>query len=261
MRICPLYLFLKDLPMTRQTYFIADLHLSENRPDITAAFFQFLDAHIIDQDVDALYILGDFFEVWVGDDYVTELSTEVAKHLKAVRDNGTPIYFVHGNRDFIMRDKYAKQAGMTLLTEQVVIDLYGTPTVILHGDEMCTQDIEYQKFRKKARGWWWPRLMLAMPLWYRRKVAQNAREKSKMNQAGKALEILDVTEQAVLDVFAKHQVTNMIHGHTHRPDVHHYQINDQTLTRTVLGDWYTQGSYLVVTAQAQNLINEPFAQA
>ena len=244
----------------RQTYFIADLHLSENRPDITAAFFQFLDAHIIDQDVDALYILGDFFEVWVGDDYVTELSTEVAKHLKAVRDNGTPIYFVHGNRDFIMRDKYAKQAGMTLLPEQMVIDLYGTPTVILHGDEMCTQDIEYQKFRKKGRGWWWPRLMLAMPLWYRRKVAQNAREKSKQNQAGKALEILDVTEEAVLDTFAKHQVQHMIHGHTHRPNVHHYQVNDQTLTRTVLGDWYTQGSYLVVTEHTQTLVNKPFAQ-
>lgn len=244
----------------RQTYFIADLHLSENRPDITTAFFQFLEAHILDQDVDALYILGDFFEVWVGDDYVTELSTEVAKHLIAVRDNGTPVYFVYGNRDFIMRDKYAKQAGMTLLPEQLVIDLYGTPTVILHGDEMCTQDIEYQKFRKKARGWWWPRLMLAMPLWYRRKVAQNAREKSKMNQAGKALEILDVTKQAVLDVFAKHQVTNMIHGHTHRPDVHHYQVNNKTLTRTVLGDWYDQGSYLVVNTQTQTLVNKPFAQ-
>ncbi|MGO2130350.1 MAG: UDP-2,3-diacylglucosamine diphosphatase [Pseudoalteromonas prydzensis] len=246
--------------MTRQTYFIADLHLSENRPDISAAFYQFLDTHILNKDVDALYILGDFFEVWVGDDYVTALSTEVAKHLKVVSDNGTPVYFVHGNRDFIMRDKYAKQAGMILLPEQLVIDLYGTPTVILHGDEMCTQDIEYQKFRKKGRSWWWPRLMLAMPLWYRRKVAQNAREKSKQNQTGKALEILDVTEQAVLDVFAKHQVQNMIHGHTHRPNVHQYQVGKQTLTRTVLGDWYTQGSYLVVTAQTQELVSEPFAQ-
>jgi len=188
------------------------------------------------------------------------LSTEVAKHLKAVRDNGTPIYFVHGNRDFIMRDKYAKQAGMTLLPEQMVIDLYGTPTVILHGDEMCTQDIEYQKFRKKGRGWWWPRLMLAMPLWYRRKVAQNAREKSKQNQAGKALEILDVTEEAVLDTFAKHQVEHMIHSHTHRPNVHHHQVDNQTHTRTVLGDEYTQGAYLVVTEHTQTLVSEPFAQ-
>ena len=110
--------------MTRQTYFIADLHLSENRPDITAAFFNFLHSHIAPQKVDALYILGDFFEVWVGDDYVSELSAAVAKQLKAVSNSGIPIYFVHGNRDFIMREKYANMAGMTLLDEQTVIDLY-----------------------------------------------------------------------------------------------------------------------------------------
>lgn len=239
----------------RQTYFIADLHLSESRPDISAAFYQFLDSHIVNQDVDALYILGDFFEVWVGDDYVTPLSTEVAARLKQVSESGTPVFFIHGNRDFIMRDKYAQQAGMKILDEQTVIDLYGTPTVILHGDEMCTQDIEYQKFRKKGRGWWWPRLMLALPLWYRRGVARKAREKSKMNQAGKTLEILDVTETAVLEVFAKHQVTNMIHGHTHRPNVHTYKVNDLTLTRTVLGDWYDQSSYLKVTPTEQTLIH------
>ncbi|KAA1163882.1 UDP-2,3-diacylglucosamine diphosphatase [Pseudoalteromonas fuliginea] len=245
--------------MTHQTYFIADLHLSENRPDISAAFFDFLNTHILNKNVDALYILGDFFEVWVGDDYITALSTDVAKHLKAVSDSGTPVYFIHGNRDFIMRKQYADMAGMTLLAEQTVIDLYGTPTVILHGDEMCTQDTEYQNFRKKSRGWWWPKLMLAMPLWYRKKIARNAREKSKLSQANKPIEILDVVDDAVLATFAKHNVTNMIHGHTHRPNVHTYKVNEQTLTRTVLGDWYTQGSYLVVTPQSQELINTPFA--
>jgi UDP-2,3-diacylglucosamine hydrolase len=244
--------------MTRQTYFIADLHLSENRPDISAAFFSFLNSKILNQDVDALYILGDFFEVWVGDDYITELSSNVAAQLKAVRDGGTPVYFIHGNRDFIMREKYAAMAGMTLLDEQTVIDLYGTPTVILHGDEMCTQDVEYQKFRRKSRGWWWPKLMLAMPLWYRKKIARDAREKSKLSQADKPLEILDVVEDAVLATFAKHGVTNMIHGHTHRPNVHTYTVKQHTLTRTVLGDWYSQGSYLVVTPQAQTLISTPF---
>jgi len=243
--------------MTRQTYFIADLHLSENRPDITAAFFKFLHAHITSQKVDALYILGDFFEVWVGDDYVSELSAAVAEQLKAVNNLGIPIYFVHGNRDFIMREKYANMAGMTLLDEQTVIDLYGTPTVILHGDEMCTQDIEYQKFRQKSRGWWWPKLMLAMPLWYRKKIARDAREKSKLSQADKPIEILDVVQSAVLETFAKHNVANMIHGHTHRPNVHTYEVNNQTLTRTVLGDWYTQGSYLVVTPELQQLISTP----
>ncbi|BED89768.1 UDP-2,3-diacylglucosamine hydrolase [Pseudoalteromonas sp. MM1] len=245
--------------MTRQTYFIADLHLSENRPDISDAFYRFLDTHIIGKQVDALYILGDFFEVWVGDDYITELASKVAKYLNKVKDGGTPVYFIHGNRDFIMRDQYANLAGMTLLNEQAVIDLYGTPTVILHGDEMCTQDVEYQKFRKKSRGWWWPKLMLAMPLWYRKKIARNAREKSKLSQADKPIEILDVVDDAVLAMFAKHNVSNMIHGHTHRPNVHTYTVGKQTLTRTVLGDWYTQGSFLVVTPQGQKLINTPFA--
>ena len=241
-----------------QSYFIADLHLTENRPDITAAFFDFLDSKIINDDVDALYILGDFFEVWVGDDYQTDLSKSVAARLCQVSKSGTEVFFIHGNRDFIMREDYAKSASMTLLPEQVVIDLYGTPTVILHGDEMCTQDIEYQQFRKKSRGWWWPKLMLAMPLWYRKKIARNAREKSKQSQAGKALEILDVTEDAVLAMFEKHQVANMIHGHTHRPNVHHYNHAGKTLTRTVLGDWYEQGSYLRATPEQQKLIHSPF---
>ncbi|MFY8282218.1 UDP-2,3-diacylglucosamine diphosphatase [Pseudoalteromonas sp. SSMSWG5] len=241
----------------KQSYFIADLHLTENRPDITAAFFDFLDSKIINDDVDALYILGDFFEVWVGDDYQTDLSVSVATRLSQVSESGTKVFFIHGNRDFIMREGYAKSASMTLLPEQVVIDLYGTPTVILHGDEMCTQDVEYQKFRKKSRGWWWPKLMLAMPLWYRKKIARNAREKSKQSQAGKALEILDVTEDAVLTMFKKHQVKNMIHGHTHRPNVHYYNVNGETHTRTVLGDWYEQGSYLRVTPDKQELIYTP----
>ncbi|MGJ8486009.1 UDP-2,3-diacylglucosamine diphosphatase [Pseudoalteromonas sp. SYSU M81236] len=241
----------------KQSYFIADLHLTENRPDITAAFFDFLDSKIINDDVDALYILGDFFEVWVGDDYQTDLSVSVATRLSQVSESGTKVFFIHGNRDFIMREGYAKSASMTLLPEQVVIDLYGTPTVILHGDEMCTQDVEYQKFRKKSRGWWWPKLMLAMPLWYRKKIARNAREKSKQSQAGKALEILDVTEDAVLAMFKKHQVKNMIHGHTHRPNVHYYNVNGDTHTRTVLGDWYEQGSYLRVTPDKQELIYTP----
>jgi len=254
----PLYFYQKDPPMTQKTYFIADLHLTENRPDISAAFFKFLESNILNQNVDALYILGDFFEVWVGDDYVTELARNVATQLKAVSDSGIPVYFIHGNRDFILREQYAELAGMTLLDEQTVIDLYGTPTVILHGDEMCTQDVEYQKFRKKSRGWWWPKLMLAMPLWYRKKIARNAREKSKLSQADKPIEILDVVDNAVLETFDKHNVKNMIHGHTHRPKVHTYSLNGQTLTRTVLGDWYEQGSYLVVTPNGQQLVHTPF---
>ncbi|MBQ4836387.1 MULTISPECIES: UDP-2,3-diacylglucosamine diphosphatase [Pseudoalteromonas] len=239
----------------RKTYFISDLHLTEHRPDITNAFYAFLDTHI-DSDVDALYILGDFFEVWIGDDEGDPLALAIAKKLKAISDSNVSIYFIHGNRDFLVGEHYAKLCGMTLLPEQAVIDLYGTPTLILHGDEMCTQDTEYQKFRKKSRGWWWPRLMLSMPLWYRRRVAKNARAKSKLNQQGKAPSILDVTDDAVTNMFEKYHVQHMIHGHTHRPKVH----RSQTKTRTVLGDWYSQSSYLLVTEQSQSLEQHEFSK-
>ncbi|WP_105264911.1 UDP-2,3-diacylglucosamine diphosphatase [Pseudoalteromonas sp. T1lg76] len=232
----------------KRTLFISDLHLSAAQPDITAAFFEFLDTHI-DADVDALYILGDFFEVWVGDDANEALSDDIATRLKAISDSGVKVYFIHGNRDFLIGKKYAAQAGMTLLPEQSVINLYGTQVVLLHGDEMCTQDIEYQKFRRKSRGWWWPRLMLAMPLWYRRRVARNARIKSKMSQKNKRAEILDVEPGAVLETFAAHKVELMIHGHTHRPAIHDHGGK----TRVVLGDWYEHSSYIVADASGLTL--------
>lgn len=239
-----------------KTYFIADLHLTEQRSDITQAFFAFLDQHMT-KDVDALYIIGDFFEVWIGDDERDPYALSIAAKLRELQQHNIAVYFIHGNRDFLIKQEFADACQMTLLPEQVVIDLYGTPTVILHGDEMCTQDEAYQKFRKKSRGWWWPRLMLAMPLWYRRRVAADARRKSVENQKGKPLEILDVTEEAVAKMFAKHQVSNMIHGHTHRPNVHRYADGK---VRTVLGDWYSQSSYLVVQDSGeQQLLCHPFS--
>ena len=236
----------------RKTYFISDLHLSDDRSDITQAFFTFLDEHM-NTDVDALYILGDFFEVWIGDDERAPLANLVAEKLTNLKELNIDVYFLHGNRDFLIGKRYAKQANFRLLPEQAVIDLYGNKTVILHGDEMCTQDIAYQNFRKKSRGWWWPKLILATPLWYRRRVAKNARQKSKENQKGKALDILDVTSEAVQAMFEKYNVCNMIHGHTHRPCVHTSQTDDQEFTRTVLGDWYSQSSYLVVNELGQVL--------
>lgn len=239
------------------TLFISDLHLSEERPDISSAFFSFLDDHIT-TDTDALYILGDFFEVWVGDDYHTPLTAKVAAKLFALSQSGIPIFFVHGNRDFLIGQRYAEQCGMTLLPEQSVIDLYGEKTVVLHGDEMCTDDLEYQKFRKKSRGWWWPKLMLSLPLWYRQSVAKKARAKSKLSQQGKKMAILDVTQQAVNEMFKQFNVKTMIHGHTHRPDVHKWTNKNQVYTRIVLGDWYEQGSYLIVTNESKQLVSTPF---
>lgn len=239
----------------RQTYFISDLHLTETRPDICSAFFDFLDTHMTSE-VDALYILGDFFEVWVGDDHQTPFTQDIAARLNALSKLGIKVYFVHGNRDFLIGQQFARQAGMTLLPEQAVIDLYGVQTVILHGDEMCTQDEAYQAFRKKSRGWWWPKLMLAMPLWYRKNVARKARERSKLSQMDKPPEVLDVTFEAVSAMFDKYAVKDMIHGHTHRPKIHKDEISGST--RTVLGDWYSQSSYLVANKNGLTLHANPF---
>ena len=225
------------------TYFIADLHLSADRPDITACLMQFLESDA--KEADALYVLGDLFEVWIGDDDVTPFNTAIAQAFKTLSQH-VPIYFMHGNRDFAIREGWTNKAGMTLINEPTVIDLYGTPTLITHGDELCTNDVAYQKFRKKSRGWWWPRLMLALPLWYRRRVARNGRAESKENQKHLKPDIMDVTPTEVIKVMEQHNVQRLIHGHTHRPNIHSITDNGKPATRIVLGDWYDQGSYLRV---------------
>ncbi|MBU2979722.1 UDP-2,3-diacylglucosamine diphosphatase [Alteromonas sp. C1M14] len=237
------------------TYFIADLHLSEDRPDITQCLLSFLD-HEAPQ-ADALYVLGDLFEVWIGDDNITPFNNTIADAFKAV-SRTTPVYFIHGNRDFAIREGWATKAGMTLLPEQTVVNLYGERTLLSHGDELCTRDVAYQKFRKKSRGWWWPRLMLALPLWYRRRVAENGRRKSKLNQQGLKPEIMDVTPEEVVKTMAKYQVQRLIHGHTHRPQIHSLDVNGKPATRIVLGDWYDQGSVLTVSADKVLLENRKF---
>ena len=237
------------------TYFIADLHLTAERPDITECLFRFLADEA--PGADALYVLGDLFEVWIGDDNVTPFNESVASAFNAVSKT-VPLYFIHGNRDFAIRKTWADKAGMTILPEQTVIDLYGTPTLITHGDELCTRDVAYQKFRKKSRSWWWPRLMLAMPLWFRRRVAENGRKESRENQKHLRQEIMDVTPDEVIKVMAQHGVQQLIHGHTHRPAIHSLTVNDQPAKRIVLGDWYDQGSVLKVSPENTDLQQRNF---
>lgn len=244
-----------SLPMPH-IYFIADLHLSEDQPDITECLMRFLASDAVH--ADALYILGDLFEYWLGDDNVTPLSTQVANAFQSLASQGVPIFFIHGNRDFLIRQRYATACGMTLLPEQTVIDLYGTPTLIMHGDELCTRDRVYQKFRKKARGWWWPRLMLSLPLSSRIKIAENGRKKSKQNQQKLSNEIMDVTPEEVVSTLAHHKVSRLIHGHTHRPAIHDLVVDNQPAQRIVLGDWYEQGSMLKVSAQQCELLTLAF---
>lgn len=230
-----------------QTLFISDLHLSEDRTDIVQCFFTFLQTEALK--ADALYILGDLFEVWIGDDNETAFSQSIARAIAKVAQS-VPVYFIHGNRDFAIGERFAKSANMQLLPEQYVIDLYGQKVLISHGDELCTKDIEYMKFRKKARGWWWPKLMLALPLTLRKKIAAKGRETSKNNQLSLSADIMDVTQSEVEAAMLKHNVRYFIHGHTHRPNIHNFSVNNTDMQRIVLGDWYTQGSVLIAS-QAQ----------
>lgn len=238
-----------------KTLFISDLHLSAERSDIAQCFFDFMEKETLG--ADALYILGDLFEVWIGDDNKTQFSGQVASAIAKV-SKSTPVFFIHGNRDFAIRDAFASQCNMQLLPEQFVIDLYGRKTLISHGDELCTKDIEYMKFRKKARGWWWPKLMLALPLSLRKKLASEGRQVSKNNQLKLSEEIMDVTQSEVEGAMQSFNVDLFIHGHTHRPNIHDFVIHERPVQRIVLGDWYTQGSILIATAENLSLETRQF---
>lgn len=237
------------------TYFIADVHLSEQRPDISALFVHFL--HHQASDADALYVLGDLFDYWIGDDYQNALISQVKQALKALTSQ-LPVYFIGGNRDFLIGQRFARETGVTLLPEHSVIDLYGESVLIMHGDTLCTRDEAYQKFRKTSRRWWWQKLMLALPLWVRIKIAQRFRTYSQKVNTTKKNDIMDVTPEEVLKQMHAHHVRWLIHGHTHRPAVHRLTLSDgQQGLRIVLGDWYQQGSLLKCEpGQEPVLLNE-----
>lgn len=230
------------------TLFISDLHLDPERPDITALFGRFIDSEA--RQADALYILGDLFEAWVGDDDPSEAGAFVASKLHALTTSGVPVHFIRGNRDFLVGDTYAQRCGMTLLDDPTVITLYGTPTLILHGDLLCTDDTAYQQFRAQTRNPQWQAQFLAQSLPARLAFAEQARAASKARYGelvakGMAETIGDVAPSTVQDWFARYGVTHMIHGHTHRPAIHDEGNGN---TRIVLGDWYEQGSVLRVDA-------------
>jgi len=237
------------------TYFIADLHLAQNRPDITACFLSFLKNDAAQ--AQALYILGDLFEYWIGDDDDAPFVAEVAKGLKTLSLLGVKIYYIHGNRDFLLGTKYANKSGMTLLPEVELIELYGNKVVIMHGDTLCTKDVAYQAFRKKSRSWWWQAIVKSLPLFIRRKIAEDYRKKSAAATAMKAQDIMDVTPEEVVNTLTLHNSRLLIHGHTHRPNIHNMTINGQEAKRIVLGDWYEQGAWLKFDKQGFELLNQP----
>ncbi len=238
------------------TLFIADLHLSAQRPDITAAFLRFLREEAAC--AEKLFILGDLFEVWIGDDNPEPLLAEIAEALMQLKQQGVPVYFCHGNRDFLLGKDYATRSGMVLLPPASVIDLYGTPTLLMHGDSLCTLDVQYQKFRRWWDQPWWQWLILHTPLWYRQRLAAKARRQSHTNKMAKTATIMDVTPEEVPQVMQQWQVCHLIHGHTHRPAVHQYQFSGtQQGYRYVLGDWYSQCSVLKASAAGWQLNFSP----
>jgi len=224
------------------TLFISDLHLDESRPEIVDLFERFLATEA--RGAEALYILGDLFESWIGDDDDSPLAGRVARALRALSDSGVPIYFMRGNRDFVLGKDFARKAGMTILDDPTIIDLHGQPALLMHGDTLCTDDVDYQKFRRIMHNRWFQRFALALPLSVRRRIAGRLRGQSQKHVARKAETIMDVNQGAVEAVMRAHGVRLLIHGHTHRPATHRFDLGGQTAERIVLGDWYDQSSIL-----------------
>lgn len=231
---------------TGRTYFVADLHLTDPRPAATGRFFRFLRDEAAG--ADALYILGDLFEAWVGDDHDEQVAHDTARQIKALVDTGTPVYFMHGNRDFMLAARYAARSGMTLLADPARIDLYGTPTLLLHGDTLCTGDTAYQSFRRRIRHPLTLALLRLLPLALRRRLARQARAGSETAKAGKPAGIMDVNVDEVFRVLREHRVGRLIHGHTHRPARHLHRVDGQHCERWVVPDWYAHWGYVVCDA-------------
>ena len=232
------------------TLFISDLHLDASRPDITRTFFEFLGDEA--PHADALYILGDLFEAWIGDDDDDPHHQAVIARLQDVSRH-VPVAVMRGNRDFLLGERFALMTDCRLMGDEEVIDLEGTPTLLMHGDSLCTDDVAYQQFRAMARDPAWQRGMLAKPLVERRAIARSARDESALQNSMKADSIMDVNAGAVADVMRRHGVRRLIHGHTHRPAVHGFELDGAPAQRIVLGDWYEQGSVLRVDADGAEL--------
>ena len=217
------------------TLFISDLHLQPSQPRLLDACLCFLDERA--RGSDALYILGDLFEAWIGDDDDAVWINDFVAALQQLRASGTALYFMHGNRDFLLGKNFAARCGMQLLSEAIVIDLYGRPALLMHGDTLCTEDKDYLAFRAQVRNPQWQQMALSTPLEQRRQLAAQLRQQSKMAASNKAADIMDVTPAEVARVIAENNVDLLIHGHTHRPARHELIVNGQPAERIVLGDW------------------------
>jgi len=220
------------------TAFIADLHLSPARPDITAAFSDFCQQH---QHLDALYILGDLFDAWLGDDDPSDFAAHIKAQLRQLSAAGVDVFFMPGNRDFMLGQRFANEVGLTILPDETVIELDGEPVLLMHGDTLCTDDVDYLRYRAIIQHPISKFVLRHLPLSLRMRIACKLRAGSaskRPNLSQQRLRQMDAQHQAVLDVMAKHQVQRLIHGHTHRAAIHAFYANGQKAQRIVLGDWY-----------------------
>ena len=228
--------------MKGKTLFISDLHLDDSRPGIVGEFERFIEGVV--PGADALFILGDLFEYWVGDDGLDlPLPRRVAAALAASARH-QPVRFMHGNRDFMVAKRFTRDSGAELIADPTVIDLYGTRTVLMHGDTLCTGDQAYQRFRAQVRNPAWQAAALLRSLPERVAIARGMREESDAAKEGKSMGIMDVAALAVEEAFARSGCDVMIHGHTHRPGRHVHVVGGRERTRWVLPDWYAKGGYL-----------------
>lgn len=227
--------------------FISDLHLDPARPEHVTALDALLQQHA--GQADTLYVLGDLFEAWIGDDDDSEFNQQVIAAFRRFSDSNSQLYFMHGNRDFLLGEDFARATGGDILPEGTVVDLYGTAALLMHGDSLCTRDSDYQQFRALARSPQWQAEMLAKPLKERRVLAQGMRMQSQGNNANKAENIMDVTPEEVVREMEQAGVMHLIHGHTHRPDTHPVTLQNGTGKRWVLGDWGERGWQIVADSE------------
>jgi UDP-2,3-diacylglucosamine hydrolase len=235
--------------------FISDLHIDAQRPQITRQFTEFLSTEA--RTADALYILGDLFESWVGDDAPDADQSAAIASLRALTDRGVPCWVMHGNRDFLLGAQFCEASGARLLPDPLIVTLYGEPVLVMHGDALCTDDRAYQRLRATVRDADWQRRFLALSVRQRRALAGAARSGSQAHTAAVEYAITDVNADSVARALRNSGTQTLLHGHTHRPAIHPLTVDGRACTRIVLGDWYTQGSVLRWDASGPELKSLP----
>lgn len=233
----------------RDWLFISDLHLAPERPQIIDLFERFVSEIAVR--ADTLYILGDFVEYWLGDDDRAEGLKTAFSAFDQLKEAGTKVFMMHGNRDFLIGDDLAARCHFQLIEDPLPIQIQNHPALLMHGDTLCTDDVDYQKFRTTVRNTDWQNDFLSKPLKEREQIALSLREQSKQATANKSPDIMDVNQDAVIETIRHHGISTLIHGHTHRPAIHEFEVDGVSVKRIVLGDWYETGSYLRIPEEGE----------